>query len=61
MFRTDTITDLQWVSLRLNYLCLYEFEDRSDLKIGITFTQTLWPLFRKRTIPTEQQPFVGEI
>jgi hypothetical protein len=35
--------------------------DVTELKLSLFRTQTPWPLVRKRTIPNEQPPLLGEI
>jgi hypothetical protein len=34
---------------------------QNSISVTIKTKQTLWPLVRKRTIPTERPPLVGEI
>jgi hypothetical protein len=38
-----------------------EFPSIRLLRLTNKTEQTLWPLVRKQTIPTERQPLVGEI
>jgi hypothetical protein len=58
----------EYVESWVSYIITYIYETFCKLKtfivisrFGITNKLTPWPLVRKRTIPTERPPLVGEI